>query len=125
MRDSKIVISGLKVFAFHGCLPEERARGQNFFIDVEVEYDFSAAASSDALDDAVDYNRLANELHAIASTETYDLLETLVMRLGDHILADPRISAAVVRVHKPEAPFDQEVAKVAAEARFERPEKEH
>ncbi len=118
MRDSRIVISGLKVFAFHGVLPEERARGQNFFIDVEVAYDFSAAAVSDALDDAVDYNRLANELHAIAATETFDLLESLVTRLGEHILSDPRVSEAVVRVHKPEAPFDQQVADVIAEARF-------
>ncbi len=120
MRDSKIVISGLKVFAFHGCLPEERERGQTFFIDAEVQYDFSEAAASDALVDAVDYNRLANELHAIASTEAYDLLEALVVRLGEHILSDPRVSAATVRVHKPEAPFDQEVAEVTAQAFFER-----
>ncbi len=120
MRDSRIVISGLKVFAFHGVLPEEKARGQNFYIDAEVKYDFSAAVATDALDDAVDYNRLANELHAIASTETFDLLEALVVRLGEHILSDPRVQQAVVRVHKPEAPFDQEVAEVIAEARFER-----
>ncbi len=120
MLKSKIIISRLKVFAFHGCLPEERGRGQNFFIDAEVEYNFAGAAISDALADAVDYNRLANELHAIASTETFDLLEALVMRLGEHILSDPRVDAALVRVHKPEAPFDQEVAEVVAQARFER-----
>ncbi len=120
MQESRIIITGLKVFAFHGVLPEERTKGQNFYIDAEVEYDFSAAAASDALDDAVDYNRLANELHAIAGTETFDLLEALVVRLGEHILSDPRVSGAVVRVHKPEAPFDQEVEEVVAEARFGR-----
>jgi dihydroneopterin aldolase len=117
---SRIKVSGLQIFAFHGVLPEERARGQNFYIDLEVDYDFRQAAATDAIVDAVDYNRLVNEVASIASTETFDLIESLTVRLGEHILSDLRVSRALVRVHKPEAPLEQPVADLSVEAVFER-----
>ncbi|MBT5616793.1 MAG: dihydroneopterin aldolase, partial [Microbacteriaceae bacterium] len=41
MRDV-ISLRGLEVFAHHGVFDHERAEGQTFVVDVEVEYDASA-----------------------------------------------------------------------------------
>lgn len=54
-----IEVNGIRVFAFHGCLPEEERIGGHYRVDVCVRGDFSAAESSDALNDTVDYGRVA------------------------------------------------------------------
>ena len=114
----KIIITGLKVFAYHGCTPEERERGQDFLIDIEVEYDFSPAIAGDDLADAIDYDGLASAVHELAGKERYDLLESLVSRIGEHILFSTPAERVVVRVHKPDAPMQREVEDVAVEMVF-------
>lgn len=36
----KIVLAGMRFFAYHGVLPDERLQGQEFDVDVELEGDF-------------------------------------------------------------------------------------
>jgi len=114
----KIIITGLEVFAYHGCTPEEKERGQDFLIDLEVEYDFSPAIAEDDLGRAVDYDALASAVHELASEERYDLLESLAARIGEHILDSTPAERVLVRVHKPDAPMRREVEDVAAEMLF-------
>lgn len=118
MADGKIIINGLKVFAYHGCTPGEQEEGQEFLIDLELEYDFSAAADGDDLGCAVDYDSLASAVHELAVRERYNLLESLVVRIGEHILDKTPAERVLVRVHKPEAPMRCEVEDVAAEMIF-------
>ena len=116
----KIIITGLKVFAYHGCTPEEKEKGQDFLIDIEVEYDFSPAVAGDDLERAVDYDGLASAVHELAVEERYDLLESLASRIGEYILDNTPAERVLVRVHKPHAPMQQEVEDVAVEMVFER-----
>jgi dihydroneopterin aldolase len=115
----RIIISGLEVFAYHGCTPEEKERGQNFLLDLELEYDCSRAVAEDDLSEAVDYDRLVSEVHEIASRERYDLIETLAARVGEYIIESTVAETVLVRVHKPEAPLQHEVREVAVEMVFE------
>ena len=50
-----IKVEGIKIYAYHGYLPEEEKKGQEYIVDVIAEGDFSKAVSSDELKDAVDY----------------------------------------------------------------------
>lgn len=118
-RSGRIIVSGLEVFAYHGCTPEEKERGQNFYIDVELQYDCSEAVAGDDLAKAVDYDRLVSEVHEIAAEERYDLIETLAARIGGHIMSATPAETALVRVRKPEAPLEREVREVAVEMLFE------
>ncbi|MDP3766599.1 MAG: dihydroneopterin aldolase, partial [Dehalococcoidia bacterium] len=43
----RIVLAGMRFFGYHGALPEERTRGQEFVVDVEVEADLREAGKSD------------------------------------------------------------------------------
>ena len=50
-----IKVQGISIHAFHGCLPEEEKNGQEYFVDVEAEGDFSTAVNADDLSKTVDY----------------------------------------------------------------------
>lgn len=53
--ENKIVIKGLKLYAFHGVMEQERTVGSYFIIDVEVTTDFSFAMKTDELCGTISY----------------------------------------------------------------------
>jgi dihydroneopterin aldolase len=117
----RIVLTGLRVFGRHGVFDFERAEGQDFVVDVELELDTRVAAASDELDDTVDYGALATGLAQVIEGEPVNLIETLAERLADVCLRDKRVSAATVTVHKPLAPIPLSFGDVAVSIRRERP----
>ncbi len=102
-----IELKGLRVKGFHGVYPQERREGQVFVVDAELEVDTRAAARSDEVADTVHYGVLAEHLAAVVSGEPVRLIETLADRLVRTCLRDPRVLAARVRVHKPQAPIGE------------------
>ena len=101
----RITLTGLRVRGHHGVFDFERADGQDFVVDVELEFDTAAAAASDELADTVHYGELAESLAAVIGGEPVNLLETLADRLCRACLADVRVATATVTVHKPQAPI--------------------
>lgn len=120
MTTDTITLTGLRARGFHGVFEVERAQGQEFVVDAALELDLSAAAASDRLADTVDYGALAERLVEVVTGPPVDLIETLTGRLLDVCLADPRVAAATVTVHKPQAPIDHEFADVAVTQRRSR-----
>jgi 7,8-dihydroneopterin aldolase/epimerase/oxygenase len=116
----RISLTGLRVHGFHGVFAHERRDGQDFVVDVTLEVSTAAAAASDALADTVDYGALAQRLAAVLSGEPVNLLETLAGRLAAACLADARVDAATVTVHKPQAPIPARFDDVAVTIRRER-----
>ena len=55
---SLITVEGIRVYAYHGHLPEEATLGGHFIINVWVETDTSQVEVSDNLKDTVDYVKL-------------------------------------------------------------------
>lgn len=111
----RIRMTGLKVFGYHGVTREEREQGQFFLIDVEAEADLEEAASSDRLDQTVDYAPLVKEIQRIVSQERFELMETLAERIAQAVLEHPRVESATVRVAKPAPPIDAEIDSVGVE----------
>jgi dihydroneopterin aldolase len=118
--EDRISLTGLRVRGFHGVFEHERRDGQEFVVDAELELSTATAAASDDLADTVDYGALAERLAAVIAGEPVNLLETLVARLAEVCLADPRVRAATVTVHKPQAPIPLTFADVAVTVRRER-----
>lgn len=117
MPADRIRLRGLRVHGHHGVLPAERELGQPFLVDADLEVDTGLAARTDDVADTVDYAGLARVLAGVVAGEPVNLLETLAGRLADACLADQRVAAAEVTVHKPAAPVRQPVADVAVTAR--------
>jgi 7,8-dihydroneopterin aldolase/epimerase/oxygenase len=116
----RITLTGLKVRGFHGVYEHERRDGQDFVVDATLWLDSRPAAASDDLADTVDYGGLANRLATVVEGEPVNLIETLAARLCELCMADERVIAAEVTVHKPQAPIAREFADVAVTARRSR-----
>lgn len=116
----RITLTGLKVRGFHGVYEHERRDGQDFVVDATLWLDSRPAAASDDLADTVDYGGLANRLATGVEGEPVNLIETLAARLCELCMADERVIAAEVTVHKPQAPIARDFADVAVTARRSR-----
>jgi dihydroneopterin aldolase len=112
-----ITLSGLRVRGHHGVFDFEREQGQDFVVDVVLELDLTRAARSDRVTDTVHYGELAEALVAVVAGEPVNLIETLADRLVTVCLADARVAAATVTVHKPQAPIPHDFADVAVTIR--------
>jgi 7,8-dihydroneopterin aldolase/epimerase/oxygenase len=109
----RISLTGLRARGRHGVFDFERAQGQDFVVDVVLDLALGKAAASDDVADTVHYGELAGALVAVIEGEPVNLIETLADRLVDVCLADARVTAATVTVHKPQAPIPHEFADVA------------
>jgi dihydroneopterin aldolase len=109
----RISLTGLTVRGFHGVYDAERRDGQDFVVDVVLDVDTSSAAATDDVADTVHYGELAQALAEVVAGEPVNLIETLAHRLADVCLADARVSAATVTVHKPQAPIPLRFTDVA------------
>jgi len=117
----RILLTGLRARGRHGVYDFERVQGQDFVVDVELELDLAKAAASDDVADTVHYGELAEHLVAIIEGDPVNLIETLAARLADVCLADARVEAVTVTVHKPQAPIPHEFGDVAVRLRRVRP----
>ncbi|HEV7653716.1 MAG TPA: dihydroneopterin aldolase [Mycobacteriales bacterium] len=116
----RITLTGLTVRGHHGVFEHERRDGQDFVVDATLWLDSKPAAASDDLADTVDYGGLAEKLATVVEGEPVNLIETLAARLAELCMADERVIAAEVTVHKPQAPIEREFADVAVTARRSR-----
>lgn len=109
----EIVLTGLTVFGRHGVYDHERENGQEFTIDLRLRMPLSDAAASDDVADTVHYGELAEKVAEVVAGEPVNLIETLAERIADVALADARVHAVTVTVHKPHAPISLTFSDVA------------
>lgn len=106
MTTDRVALLGLRGRGHHGWFEHETRDGQTFVVDVVLHVDVRPAAASDDLGDTVDYSVVAAEVLALVEGPPLRLVETLAERIASSCLADPRVEAVEVVVHKPEAPLD-------------------
>ena len=97
----RIELRGLTVRGHHGVFDHERRDGQDFVVDITVWIDLAAAAASDDLADTLDYGALAQRAADIVAGPPRKLIETVAAEIADGVMADERIHAVEVVVHKP------------------------
>lgn len=98
----------------------ERRDGQDFVVDITVWVDLVAAAASDDLADTLDYGQLAQRAADIVAGPPRNLIETVAGEIADGVMADERVHAVEVVVHKPAAPIPLTFSDVAVTARRSR-----
>jgi dihydroneopterin aldolase/2-amino-4-hydroxy-6-hydroxymethyldihydropteridine diphosphokinase len=101
-----IKITGLKVFAHHGVLEEEKKNGQDFFLNVRLFYDMKAPGQSDDLEKAVNYADVCAFLTDVFSGTAYDLIEAAAEHLCTEVLLHyPPVQEVELELCKPHAPI--------------------
>ena len=102
-----IRLSGVEAIGYHGVLDSERAKGQRFIVDCELEVDTKLAIETDDINDAVDYSAVAELINAQIQSEPVNLIEVLANRIAAEILKNFLLVKTVeITVHKPDAPIE-------------------
>ena len=97
-------LCALEVDCIVGVYEHERAETQRVEFDIELDYDFGAAASSDALGDAVDYDLVAAEVTRLARDRRFTLLETMAEETAALLFERlDQVQAIRMEIRKPRA----------------------
>ena len=72
----QIVLTGIHGFGYHGLFEQERKDGQDFFVDLTLSVDLTAAAQSDAIDDTVNYAEITDLVVEEITTKPVNLIES-------------------------------------------------
>jgi len=96
-------LKGLEFFGHHGTELWEKETGCRFRIDLELESDFSRAAKTDRLADALDYRVIFSRARHVVEEETHDLIEKVAHRLVHEMFRNFDILRVKVNVAKVEA----------------------
>ncbi|MDX1650880.1 MAG: dihydroneopterin aldolase [Brumimicrobium sp.] len=108
-----IEVNGIKLYAFHGCLPEEEKIGGRYTVDVCITTDFSSSFESDELCDTLDYvtiNNVVKKEMAIRSKLIEHVANRIIIGLRNEI---SNILRARVKVIKHSPPIGGDVDNVA------------
>lgn len=98
-----IRIVDLKCRAIIGTHPWERKNRQDVVIQMSLEYDASKASQSDQLKDALDYEKISQQIIRLVEKSQHQLLEKLAGKILKLVLTDKRVMIAKVRIEKPHA----------------------
>ena len=98
-----VFIKGLKAASVIGCYDWERDIRQTLIIDLELTADFTRAAQTDALEDALDYAAISQRIIAVCDESRFQLLEALADHLAQRLLVEFGIAGLRMTITKPGA----------------------
>ena len=100
-----IHLKGLKLFAYHGVLPQENKVGAEYTINLSLKTDFSKAAENDRLEDTTDYSKVFDTVKKEMKVPSR-LLEHVSYRIARHIFQDfPEITEIRIGLYKQNPPM--------------------
>lgn len=107
MTDDQILLNGMIFHGHTGVLPEEKAAGQDFIVDVVLRLAHIPACETDDLADTVNYSSVYQDVKGIVERSRYDLIERLAGRIAEVLLERyPVLRSVCVTVRKPMAPIE-------------------
>ena len=110
----QIVLTGIHGFGYHGLFEQERKDGQDFFVDLTLSVDLTAASLSDAIDDTVSYDEITDLVVEEITNNPVNLIEKLAARIAERILNQHlKVTSITVTVHKPQAPVAAQLKDIA------------
>ena len=107
-----ITVEGIRVFAYHGHLPEEAILGGQFIVNVWVTIDTIEVEKTDDLNHTVDYVKIieiVKEQMGIRSS----MIEHPAKRIVDAILHLHKVKKVKVEVEKIQPPIDATFDKIS------------
>ncbi len=112
----KIIIQGVRLYAYHGVNPEEKADGQMFFLDITCVLPLRVPCATDCVEDTVSYAKILKAARSAFLSQKFDLLETAAESVARAVLtAFGSVREITVCVRKPEAPMQADFEYAAVE----------
>lgn len=101
----KIYIRNLRMHAFHGVLPQEREVGNDYVVNLTVDYPLGKACESDCVDHTMNYAVAADIIGKEMAVQS-NLLENVAWRIAKAVLAHfPQTEAVEVDLRKVAPPM--------------------
>lgn len=121
---SKLNITNLEFYAYHGVKKEEKKLGGKFQVDIELVYDSKNAVINDDINFAVNYEEVVFTVSEIVLNESYDLIETLANEILNSVMDKyEEVKKVKVKIRKLNVPMRRIVKYVEIEQSMERGEK--
>ena len=97
---SRISIIDLEVFYRIGVPDEERAQPQRLLLTIDVDFDFSAAAANDRIEDTLNYQAITDDLLRFGENRSWNLIEKLATDVANFVLGKYGPQAVQVQIKK-------------------------
>lgn len=115
---SKIFLEDVKIYAYHGVLPEENLIGTYYLVNLEVHVDIWKATETDDLNDTISYADINDIVHQQMEVSS-KLLEHVAGRIMKEINQKfPKINFIKIKITKTSPPMKGEMKGASVE--FER-----
>ena len=115
-----IQVEGINVYGTHGVYEQEKKKGQEFRIDLQIELRENILNfenyKSESFDNSVNYENLVNEVINVSDNNSFDLIETFAYEILNSLRKYNNISKATVTIHKPNSPLKDLVEDISVTA---------
>lgn len=117
-----ISLDRMRFYAYHGVLPQERVKGNEFIVDLRLRVDVSQAMVSDEVMDTVNYAEVYEAVKKEMAVPS-NLLEHVVGRIAKRLFKEfPTIEEIEVKLSKRNPPMGADINVAAVECSVARHE---
>ena len=103
----KIIIKGLRVFAYHGVNEDEKQNGQNFIVDCILLIDRGKFRFDDDISSTISYSKAAKKIKSTMLIKSYDLIEAAAEHIARDLFKEyTHLLEAEITLKKPDAPIN-------------------
>ena len=119
MTEGFVFLQGVRFYAFHGVMAQERKVGGEFLVDLRVGYPIEAAMQSDEVADTLNYAELYQLVKAEMDVPS-KLLEHVAGRIVRKIQEQfPKVSSISLKITKKNPPMGADCDGAGVDLRFE------
>lgn len=109
MSTAIIEVSALKLYAYHGVMPQERKVGNDYEVSVQLQYPCEHAMITDRLDSTIDYSEVVEVIKSEMAIPSA-LLENVVYRIyAELIRRFSRIHGGEIKLTKLRPPVEGQI----------------
>ena len=109
---SLISVEGIRVYAYHGHLPEEAELGGHYIVNVWVTADTTKVEKTDDLNDTVDYVKIIQVVKDKMGIRS-DMIEVTAKRIVEAILLLHKVQKVKVELEKIQPPINAQFDKIS------------
>ena len=103
--ESNIFINDLRLYAYHGVMPQERKVGGWFTVSISIAYNFSQAMVSDMVTDTISYADICEDIKKEMVVPS-QLLEHVAGRIAKTLFSKyPKIESVNLKIVKENPPM--------------------
>ena len=104
LMSSKIYLRNVRFHAFHGVLPQEGIVGNDYFVNLVLDYDFSSAMKTDNLEGTLNYAEVYQKVREEMAVPS-KLLEHVAGRIVHRLFSDfpeiQKLQLSITKVNPP------------------------